>query len=166
MKKRFVFWSLLVVSGLSFFMGSCKKHPTAPPPEAPAVSPAPQTGTEEPKHILVQHILIGYKGSLPGKQVDRSLEDAAKLAEQIFAKARATGADFDVLVKQYTDDQAPGIYGMSNNGIPPEGSEYPRGQMVPAFGNIGFKLGIGEVGIAPYSKTESPFGFHIIKRLK
>jgi cyclophilin family peptidyl-prolyl cis-trans isomerase len=40
----------------------------------------------------------------------------------------------------------------------------PRGQMVPGFGNIGFKLNVGEVGISNYSKTDSPFGWHIIKR--
>ncbi|MBC8371824.1 MAG: peptidylprolyl isomerase [Planctomycetes bacterium] len=41
---------------------------------------------------------------------------------------------------------------------------FPRGQMVPGFGNIGFKLNVGEIGISNYSKTDSPFGWHIIKR--
>jgi len=41
---------------------------------------------------------------------------------------------------------------------------FPRNQMVPAFGDIGFKLQVGEIGIANYDKTTSPFGWHIIKR--
>ncbi len=41
---------------------------------------------------------------------------------------------------------------------------YPRGTMVPAFGNVGFKLEVGEIGFAEYNEEESPFGWHIIKR--
>ena len=41
---------------------------------------------------------------------------------------------------------------------------FPREQMVPGFGNIGFKLKVGEVGISNYHQTDSPFGWHIIKR--
>lgn len=42
----------------------------------------------------------------------------------------------------------------------------PREDMAPAFGNVGFALKVGEVGMAPYDKTTSPFGIHIIKRLQ
>jgi parvulin-like peptidyl-prolyl isomerase len=38
--------------------------------------------------------------------------------------------------------------------------------MVPAFGNVGFALKVGEIGIADYDPHTSPFGWHIIKRLK
>ena len=41
---------------------------------------------------------------------------------------------------------------------------FPREQMVPGFGNIGFKLKVGEVGISNYHQADSPFGWHIIKR--
>lgn len=43
---------------------------------------------------------------------------------------------------------------------------FPRDEMVPAFGNVGFPLAVGEVGLAPYHPKDSSFGFHIIKRLK
>lgn len=40
----------------------------------------------------------------------------------------------------------------------------PRDQVVPAFGNIGFGLKVGEVGIAAFDTTTSPYGWHIIRR--
>jgi parvulin-like peptidyl-prolyl isomerase len=145
---------------------SCKKNPGAAS-ESASTKESSQTTmtTNEPQHIRVQHILIGFQGSLPGKNVSRNLEDAKKLAETVFEKAKDPKTDFDALVKENTDDRAPGIYGMSNAGVPPEGDEFPRNQMVPAFGDVGFKLQKGEVGLASYDKATSPFGFHIIKRI-
>lgn len=42
---------------------------------------------------------------------------------------------------------------------------HPRAAMVPAFGDVGFGLEVGEVGIAGYDEKTSPFGWHVIKRL-
>ena len=39
-------------------------------------------------------------------------------------------------------------------------------QTVPAFGNVGFKLAVGEIGIADYDPKTSPFGYHVIKRVE
>jgi len=55
-------------------------------------------------------------------------------------------------------------------GRPPE--TWDRTAMVPAFGNVGWRLAVGEIGVAPYDgetrpeARQSPFGYHIIKRLK
>jgi hypothetical protein len=38
--------------------------------------------------------------------------------------------------------------------------------MVPAFGDVGFRITVGEVGLADYDAKASPFGLHIIKRIK
>lgn len=119
----------------------------------------------EPLHVQVQHILIGFAGSVRGKAITRTQEEAKTLAYQILDRARA-GEDFDALVRQYTDDSPPGIYGMSNVSVPPLPGEYPRDQMVPAFGNVGFAVSPGNIGIADYDPAASPFGWHIIKRLK
>src|SRR3954466_10976094 len=90
---------------------------------------APQGGmfmqNKEPDHIQVQHILIGFTGSVQGKRITRSKEEAKTLAYQLLDQARA-GADFDALVRQHTDDSPPGIYGMSNIGVPPAKNEYAR----------------------------------------
>lgn len=122
----------------------------------------------EPERVTVQHILIAFKGSLPGdKKVTRSREDAEKLALRIFERAKA-GEDFEAMVKTYTNDSFPGIYKMSNRSVPPDASrkEYSRTGMVKAFGDVGFGLEVGGVGLAVYDPATSQFGWHIIKRLE
>jgi hypothetical protein len=119
----------------------------------------------EPQHVQVQHILIGFTGSVPGKRITRSQEEAKTLAYDVLKQAQG-GADFDALVRKYTDDSPPGIYGMANRGVPPAQGEYPRDGMVPAFGNVGFAVKVGAYGVADYDPRTSPYGFHVIKRLK
>lgn len=119
----------------------------------------------EPEHVQVQHILIGFQGSVPGKPITRSKDQAKDLAYEILEQAQG-GADFDALVKKYTDDSHPGIYGMSNRGVKPAQGEYSRDGMVAAFGNAGFPLDVGGVGVADYDPRSSPYGWHIVKRLK
>lgn len=122
---------------------------------------------DEPQRITVQHILIAFKGTLPQGNVTRTQKEAEALVKELIEKAKK-GEDFDALVKKYTDDQHPGIYGMSNFGVVPDQSvpEYPRNRMVKGFGDVGFSLKVGEVGLAVYDPKTSPFGWHIIKRLK
>ena len=55
---------------------------------------------------------------------------------------------------------------MANNGVTPAAGEYARNRMVPAFGDAGFPLQVGGIGMASYDKDKSPFGWHIVKRLK
>jgi len=118
-----------------------------------------------PEHIQVQHILIGFSGSVPGKNITRTQAEAKTLAYQILDRARR-GEDFNELVRQYTDDSPPGIYGMSGIGVAPGEGEYPRDRMVPAFGNVGFAISPGNIGIADFDANASPYGWHIIRRLK
>jgi hypothetical protein len=137
-------------------------------PAAAAVAAEAPDG--EPAHITVQHILIGFTGSVPRKNITRTQEAARALASQILARARK-GEDFDALVKQYTDDSPPGIYAMANNNVAPGKpvrpglQEFARGGMVKAFGNVGFSLKVGQIGMAEFDHATSPFGWHIIKRL-
>lgn len=120
--------------------------------------------TAEPERIRVQHILISFAGA--GTDAKRTKEAAEKLANEILARARK-GEDFGKLVKEFSDDSGEGIYGMCNTGLTPKSpDEYPRGGMVPAFGNVGFKLEVGGIGLAPFDPKASPYGWHIIKRLK
>jgi parvulin-like peptidyl-prolyl isomerase len=37
---------------------------------------------------------------------------------------------------------------------------------VLAFGEVGFRLIPGEIGVATFHPVKSPYGYHIIKRLK
>ena len=139
---------------------------TAPAPKAAEVkTEAPAVKAPEADHIKVQHCLIAFKGSLPKPTVTRTKDEAKKLAYEILEKARK-GEDFDALVKEYTDDAHPGIYGMSNLGKPPKPDYYPRDKMVPAFGDTGFPLQVGEYGISDFDPKKSPYGWHIVKRIE
>jgi len=115
--------------------------------------------------IEVQHLLVAHKGSGIGG-VTRSLEEAEKLAGKLLTEIEA-GGNFDSLVKQHTNDAHPGIYGMTMKGGGDRAKNvYPRKGMVAAFGDVGWRLQVGEVGVAPFHAQKSPYGFHIIKRLK
>ena len=114
----------------------------------------------------MQHCLIGFKGSVGSKPIKRSQEEAGKLAAELLEKLNS-GDDFDEIIETYTDDSPPGIYKMVNSGVKvTEPGVAPRGKMVPAFGDVGFKLDVDEYGMSEYDAKDSPFGWHIIKRLK
>lgn len=130
--------------------------------------------TKQPDRIAVQHILIGFKdavgfrGGAPPSARGRNEAQAKTLAYELLERANA-GEDFNKLVTDYTDDSPPGIYGMANTGVQPQGSdEYPRQGMVAAFGDVGFALQVGEIGMADYDPVtkSSPYGWHIIKRVR
>jgi parvulin-like peptidyl-prolyl isomerase len=131
---------------------------TSPPAKR---DPAPRP----PDRIAVDHILIGVRG--PGfPQGRRVAGEAEVLALGLLAKLRA-GTDWDTTKREYSEDPPPGgPYRLSNHGVPPSGrGEYARGSMVPAFGDVGFGLAVGEIGLAPFDPRTSPFGFHLIKRM-
>jgi hypothetical protein len=139
--------------------------PASPGSTSPTTA-AKATPTPAPaEHIKVQHILIAFAGKVPGKNVTRTQDEARVLAAQILERAKK-GEDFDELVRTYTDDRAPGIYSLSNSGVTPAAGEFSRDRMVPAFGEVGFSLAPGEIGMAEYDPSRSPYGWHIIKRLE
>ena len=170
-------WILVIVP----FVAACEEGKTPPAPVPPAPPPKPWEGTAikppagEPEHVTVQHILVAF-GDAVGvlerqkqKQmltVTRSRDEAKQLAEKIFDLAR-TGVTLDELKATHSsDDSGEGTYGLANHGVQPQGKESPRNGMVAAFGDVGFKLGVGEVGLAEYDPVKSTYGWHIIKRVK
>jgi cyclophilin family peptidyl-prolyl cis-trans isomerase len=127
---------------------------------------------QQPERVQVQHILIGFKdatgfqGQAPPKAAGRTEEQARTLAYELLNRARA-GEDFGTLVAEYTDDSAPGIYGMANFNVQTSGAdEFSRSGMVAGFGNTSFGLDVGEIGMSDYDPYASPFGWHIVKRIK
>lgn len=122
---------------------------------------------KEPSHVTVQHILIAFKGSIPKDSVRRTQFEAELLVKEIFMRAKE-GQDFDKLVKNFSDDQYPGIYRMSNFDVEPDESEgeYPRSKMVKAFGDLSFRLSVGQIGLAKYDPETCKYGWHIIKRIE
>ncbi len=121
----------------------------------------------EPDRITVQHCLIGFKGSVGSKPITRTKEEAKELATKLLAELKA-GADFDEVIRTHTDDSPPGIYKMANKRVAVDqaSGEMGRGDMVAAFGDTGFPLQVGEFGLAEYDSEKSPFGWHIVKRIK
>jgi hypothetical protein len=132
---------------------------------SPVTLAARKATAEEPDHVTVQHILIAFGRSIPGREIERSKEEAESLARELLARARA-GEDFAGLVKEYSDDQFPGIYKLANRGVKPEPGERRRYDMVTYFGNVAFGLQVGEVGLAEHHPTRCPYGWHVIKRLE
>jgi parvulin-like peptidyl-prolyl isomerase len=106
--------------------------------------------------ITVQHVLIAFQGAPRITGVTRSKDEAKALAEKVWTEAIG-GADFRSLMKQHSNDSGGGEYPMTKAG---------RNNMVAGFGNVGFRLAVGEIGVAPWEATASPYGWHIIKRVK
>ncbi len=170
--------ALSALLALALLLPACSKKPEPSSPAAAETAPAGDALSKLraeidalqklPEHqaaeITVQHILVGVTNQrMP--TVKRTPAEAEKIAAELLVRIRA-GEDFDTLVKNHTDDSHPGIYTMSAG----EGSRtpgvYPRSGMAAAFGDVGWRLQVGEVGVAPHDPAKSPFGYHIVKRLK
>jgi CubicO group peptidase (beta-lactamase class C family) len=118
----------------------------------------------EPERIKVAHILVAFQGAARSTAT-RTKEEAEALANDLLERARK-GEDFDKMMKEFSNDPGAGVYGLLNDGQKPVPEFYGRRQMVPAFGNVGFTLRVGEIGLAPHHAAESPFGWHVIKRIE
>jgi parvulin-like peptidyl-prolyl isomerase len=161
---------LIVVAAALVLLSACGKKETPPPPPgaAPVTSgPRPEKAPNgQPAIITVQHVLISFEGSSRSEQ-KRSRAEAEKLAFEIINRAK-NGEDFEKLMKEFSNDPGGGTYTLVNEGLTANqaAGEYERHGMVPAFGDVGFRIAVGEVGLADYDKDSSPFGLHIIKRIK
>ena len=103
----------------------------------------------------VKHILIGYEGkdgSDPRAQ-KRTKAEAEALVRSVLGQAKA-GGDFDVLMKQYSEDPGSASTGRAYR-------VSPDAQLVIEFRQLGLRLNVGEVGV-----IESDYGFHIMKRVE
>jgi membrane-associated protease RseP (regulator of RpoE activity) len=140
--------------------------------EVTMVDKLPRT---EPDAVVVQQCLIKCSANptpgRDGKQM-RTVDQARKVAEEIVLKVK-NGADFDQIVKSYSEDQRsvrndpPGSYTLVNDGKPkPDPKADDRSKMWPGFSAVAFALDVGDVAVAAYDSEISPEGFHIIKRIK
>jgi parvulin-like peptidyl-prolyl isomerase len=160
---------LTLVAAAALLLSACGKQDAVPPaPTASASSGRPEKMPNgEPAVITIKHILIAFKDT--GTKATRSRDEAEKLAYDLVGRAKS-GEDFDKLMKEFSDDSPEGgTYTMVNDGLQPTGEEFarsgPRG-MVKGFGDVGFRIQVGEIGVAVHHPTDSPYGWHIIKRIK
>ena len=118
----------------------------------------PQAGIEQPGQtppgeLSAAHVLIMYNGSERAPdEISRTKEEALALATEIATKAKAEGADFAALAREYSDCPT-GPKGGSLGTFRPS-------DMVSAFSEATAKLAVGEVS----DLVETPFGYHIILR--
>ncbi|MCA8938536.1 MAG: peptidylprolyl isomerase [Planctomycetes bacterium] len=175
--------SLLVVLALALFLGCEPIGNESEPKVWPQAKLAPDPLTLE-EHIEalasrpdaddgvveVEHILIAFKGSERSTQ-SRSKSEALRLVREIHEKLLKR-EDFGKLKEAHTDDPgqktAGSTYTMfdSTKGGSSARNRFDRKDMAKGFGDTSWRLNVGEWGIADYNKATSPFGWHIIRRVK
>jgi peptidyl-prolyl cis-trans isomerase D len=107
-------------------------------------------------HAQIKHILIGWKdleSAHDPRAHKRTKQEAEALVKSLLTQLEA-GADFDMLMKQHSEDP----------GSASTGRAYPvspDAQLVIEFKQLGLRLEVGEVGV-----VQSDFGFHIMKRVE
>ena len=168
MKKILILAVLAVACADDKSNGEPKAEPQAQEPAAAV-----------PAVITVDHILIGVQGH-PRMRVQRTEEEARQLVADIEAKLES-GEDWTALKQQYSDDPGRdgvkgGPYTMDENQRPRDMEKisqgtFARSDMAKAFGDVSYTLQVGEIGVAQFQRNatgagDSPFGFHIIKRVK
>lgn len=103
----------------------------------------------------VKHILIAWKDLANAKDaaLQRTKEQAEAQVKSLMGQLQA-GADFDMLMKQHSEDPGSATtaraYAVS-----------PDAQLVIEFKQLGLRLDVNEVGV-----VQSEFGFHIMKRVE
>ena len=99
---------------------------------------------QTPAQVRASHILFKTEGK-DEKAVQAKAEEVLKLA-------KAPGADFAALAKQYSEDE-------SNNANGGDLDYFGRGRMVAEFEQAAFAMKNGEIS----NLVKTAFGFHIIK---
>jgi hypothetical protein len=143
------------VAVLSLILVACSDPPDETPlgREAAALLERPE---QDVAKVTLQHVLLAFVGAKRGSESGHTEEEARALASDLLARARA-GEDFTALMKQYSGDDGPGTYVLT---------QADRETYAEHFGDVGFRLQVGEIGVAPYHRVKSPFGWHVIKRLE
>lgn len=120
---------------------------------------------EEPPVVEVQHVLISFAGAgLPN--VTRTKDEAKALAERVYDLARG-GRDFGDLVRLYSDDRhGDGFFRIANFGMPLAADTTERARLVRGFTRAAFSLEPGQTALVANEPAESPFGWHVIRRLR
>jgi len=145
----------MVAALLVLALAGCSDPPDDTPlgRDAAAVLARPE---QEVDHVKIQHVLLAFVGAMRGSESGHTMEEARALAGEVLARARA-GEDFTALMQKYSGDDGPGTYVLTQD---------DRGTYAKYFGDVGFRLQVGEVGVAPYQPSKSPFGWHVIKRIE
>jgi peptidyl-prolyl cis-trans isomerase SurA len=106
--------------------------------------------------VQVQHILVRYAGARNcPDSILRGRAEALAMAQRILAEVRNPDVSFPAAAYNYSEDEPTALRG-GNIGF------VLRGSMEPTFEQAAFALQIDEIS----DIVETPFGFHIIKRVE
>ncbi len=106
--------------------------------------------------VKVRHVLVSFIGALRADDATRTFAEAEKHAAKLLARIDA-GADFGALMERHSSDPGPGEYEMTRA---------DREGMATSFWKTAWRLRVGEVSVAGYDETDSPFGWHIMQRVE
>jgi parvulin-like peptidyl-prolyl isomerase len=131
-----------------------------PPPPSSVVSQdilarEPIANTAQAKHILIawKDLEETYQGHMDPRAAKRSKADAETAVKQVLEQLKG-GADFDAMMKQYSEDP-----GSASTGHPYKVT--PDAGLVIEFRQLTLRLHVNEIGVC-----QSDYGFHIIKRVE
>jgi hypothetical protein len=146
--------------------------PTTPAtPATPAAPGAPASPATEPAEVTVDHILVMVSNAR-APQVVRSNEDAKKLAYEILEKVKADPTQWNALKEKHSEDppgpRLPrgGPYALANKGVTPVPPAMARHVMVKGFGDAAFRLPENGFGMVDYDPATSPYGYHVLRRVR
>ncbi|MFC5048744.1 peptidylprolyl isomerase [Aquimarina hainanensis] len=100
--------------------------------------------------VKASHILVAWKGLSTGAGLERTKEDAKKLADSILGAVKADKSKFKDLAAQYSADT-------SNKDKGGDLDYFTYNRMVPAFRDYCFDNKTGDMGV-----VETSFGYHVI----
>lgn len=103
--------------------------------------------------IHVAHILFSYAKAARAKETVKRSKDEARVAAQTALASLKSGAAFAELAKAQSD--------CPSNARGGDLGTFGKGVMAKAFEEAAFKLQVGELS----DVVETPFGFHVLKRL-
>ncbi len=127
--------------------------PAVMPSVASSAAPAASVPFVVPDTIIAQHVLVTYKGAKGAPPTTkRSKDEARALATKVRDEAKS-GKPFEELVTAYSEDPA------SKDRLGSVG-KITKDKVVKEFATAAFALRVNEIS----DVTESPFGFHVIKR--
>ena len=155
---RFVLVALIAACGPGMKGGpSMNSHLNGPDPTAQSsdvvsadiLAREPVSNTAQ-----IKHILVGWKGTDQDPRADkRTKAEAEGVVKGVLAQLKG-GAEFDALMKQYSED--PGSASLAK-----AYTVSPDASLVIEFKQLGLRLQLNEVGV-----VESEYGFHIMKRVE
>lgn len=112
----------------------------------------------------MRHILLSWRDKIETSPRCTAAEAEARANELV--AALKGGADFAQLMSSESEDTGGGVYALANRGERPGPDEFERDGMVKGFGDASFSLEVGQIAVIGFDEDASPFGWHIIQRMK